>query len=117
MFDHQCRFYPRASLFMAGCPALVWLLFRLGYEMGIARLDRLAAGLVLAVTIYSTRRRASGQPNLPSTLITLRFNDSKPQHWVNQNLYVILWLGGLWLVFFLPPTWLAQNLACHRRAA
>ena len=30
------------------------------------------------------------------------FNDHQPQHWVNQNLYVILWLGALWLVFFLP---------------
>jgi hypothetical protein len=30
------------------------------------------------------------------------FNDQQPQHWVNQNLYVILWLGALWLVAFLP---------------
>ena len=30
------------------------------------------------------------------------FNDLQPQHWINQNLYVILWLGALWLVAFLP---------------
>jgi hypothetical protein len=30
------------------------------------------------------------------------FNDQQPQTWVSQNLYVILWLGVLWLVAFLP---------------
>jgi len=30
------------------------------------------------------------------------FNDQQLQTWVNQNLYVILWLGVLWLVAFLP---------------
>ena len=30
------------------------------------------------------------------------FNDDQPQTWMNQNLYVILWLGALWLVVFLP---------------
>jgi hypothetical protein len=30
------------------------------------------------------------------------FNDQQPQTWINQNLYVILWLGVLWLAAFLP---------------
>ena len=30
------------------------------------------------------------------------FNDQQPQTGVNQNLYVILWLGALWLGAFLP---------------
>jgi len=29
-------------------------------------------------------------------------NDLQPQTWINHNLYVILWLGVLWLVTFLP---------------
>ncbi|MEI7941060.1 MAG: hypothetical protein WCK27_30670, partial [Verrucomicrobiota bacterium] len=37
------------------------------------------------------------------------FNDQQPQTWVNQNLYVILWLGALWLVAFLPT-----HLALHK---
>ena len=42
-------------------------------------------------------------PNVPININYLYgFNDQQPQHWVNQNLYVILWLGVLWLVAFLP---------------
>jgi len=29
-------------------------------------------------------------------------NDLQPQTWINHDLYVILWLGVLWLVTFLP---------------
>jgi hypothetical protein len=42
-------------------------------------------------------------PNLPININYIYgFNDQQPQHWVNQNLYVILWLGVLWLVAFSP---------------
>ena len=42
-------------------------------------------------------------PNTPINLnYVYGFNDQQPQTWINQNLYVILWLGALWLVFFLP---------------
>jgi hypothetical protein len=30
------------------------------------------------------------------------FNDQQPQRWVNQNLYIVLWPGVLWLLAFLP---------------
>jgi hypothetical protein len=30
------------------------------------------------------------------------FNDKVPQHWMNQNLYVALWIATLCLVVFLP---------------
>jgi hypothetical protein len=42
-------------------------------------------------------------PNVPININYLYgFNDRQPQHWINQNLYVILWLGVLWLAAFLP---------------
>ncbi|MGZ5519223.1 MAG: hypothetical protein ACXWJX_16115 [Limisphaerales bacterium] len=30
------------------------------------------------------------------------FNDQHPQTWINQNVYVISWLGVLWLLAFWP---------------
>jgi branched-subunit amino acid permease len=42
-------------------------------------------------------------PNLPINVnYVFGFNDQQPQHWVNQNLYVILYFSVLWLVAFLP---------------
>jgi hypothetical protein len=42
-------------------------------------------------------------PNLPLNINYLYgFNDQKAQTWVNENLYVVLWLGALWLAAFLP---------------
>jgi hypothetical protein len=64
----------------------------------------LAAGLVLVGYFFTPPAGAHlANPNLPININYLYgFNDQQPQHWVNQNLYVILWLGGLWLVAFLP---------------
>jgi hypothetical protein len=64
----------------------------------------LAAGLVFVCCFFTPSAGAHlANPNLPININYLYgFNDQQPQHWVNQNLYVILWLGGLWLVFFLP---------------
>jgi hypothetical protein len=42
-------------------------------------------------------------PNLPINLnYVYGFNDQQPQTWLNQNFYVVLWLGVLWLAAFLP---------------
>jgi hypothetical protein len=49
-------------------------------------------------------------PNLPVNInYVYGFNDRQPQTWVNQNLYVVLWFGVLWLVAYLPT-----HLALHR---
>jgi len=107
MFDRQLPLFTRAlSLFHGWLPLLlVWLLFRLGYDKrALAAWTGLAAGLVLACYFFTPPAGAHlANPNLPININYLYgFNDHQPQHWVNQNFYVILWLGALWLVFFLP---------------
>jgi hypothetical protein len=107
MFDRQLPLFTRGlSLFHGWLPLLlVWLLFRLGYDKrALTAWTGLAAGLVFACYFFTPPAGAHlANPNLPININYLYgFNDQQPQHWVNQNLYVILWLGALWLVFFLP---------------
>ena len=107
MFDRQLPLFTRGlSLFHGWLPLLlVWLLFRLGYDKrALFAWTGLAAGLVLVCYFFTPPAGAHlANPNLPLNINYLYgFNDRQPQHWVNQNLYVILWLGALWLVFFLP---------------
>ena len=107
MFDSQLSLFTRGlSLFHGWLPlVLVWLLVRLGYDKrALPVWTVLAGGLVLACYFFTPP--AGAHPANPNTPINLNylygFNDQQPQHWVNQNLYVILWLGVLWLVAFLP---------------
>jgi hypothetical protein len=64
----------------------------------------LAAGLVLLCCLFTPPAGAHpADPNLPINVNYIYgFNDRQPQNWVNQNLYVILWFGVLWLAAFLP---------------
>ena len=107
MFDPQLSLFTRGlSLFHGWLPLLlVWLLFRLGYDKrALSAWTGLAAALG-GVCYYFTPPAGAhlADPNLPVNLNYLYgFNDQQPQHWVNQNLYVVLWLGVLWLVAFLP---------------
>jgi hypothetical protein len=42
-------------------------------------------------------------PNTPLNINNIYgFNDQKPQSWINQNLYIVLWIAALWLIAFLP---------------
>jgi hypothetical protein len=107
MFDHQLPFFIRAlSLFHGWLPVLlVWLLFRLGYDKRALWVwTALAAGLVLICYFFTPPSGAHpANPNIPINLnYVYGFNDQQPQHWVNQNLYIGLLLGVLWLVAFLP---------------
>ena len=107
MFDHRISLFTRGlSLFHGWLPLLlVWLLFRLGYDKrALTAWTGLAAGLVLACYFFTPPAGAHlANPNLPININYLYgFNDQQPQHWINQNLYVILWLGALWFVTFLP---------------
>jgi hypothetical protein len=107
MFDRQLPLFTRGlSLFHGWLPLLlVWLLFRLGYDKrALFAWTGLAAGLVFVCYFFTPPAGAHlANPNLPININYLYgFNDRQPQHWVNQNLYVILWLGVLWLVFYLP---------------
>ena len=107
MFDPQLPLFTRGlSLFHGWLPLLlVWLLFRLGYDKrALPAWTGLAA--ILGVVCYFFTPPAGAHPSNPNLPININylygFNDQQPQHWVNQNLYVILLLGVLWVVAFLP---------------
>ena len=115
MFDPQLPRFTRAlSLFHGWLPVLlVWLLFRLGYDRrALATWSLLAAALGLICYFFTPP--AGAHPANPNTPVNLNylygFNDRQPQTWLNQNLYVILWLATLWLVVFLPTHRLLQKL-------
>ena len=107
MFDSHLPLFTRGlSLFHGWLPLLlVWLLHRVGYDKrGLPAWTGLAAGLVLVCYFFTPPAGAHlADPNLPINLNYLYgFNDQQPQTWINQNLYVLLWFGALWLVVFLP---------------
>jgi hypothetical protein len=107
MFDHQLPLLTRAlSLFHGWLPLLLlWLLSRLGYDKrALLAWTCVAAGLVLASYFFTLPAgKHPANPNIPVNLnYVYGFNNKQPQHWVNNNLYVILLLVTLWLVVFLP---------------
>lgn len=107
MFDPHLSWFTRAlSLFHGWLPVLlVWLLFRLGYDKrALWRWTLLAAGLLLVCYWFTPPAGAHpANPNLPVNLdYVWGFNNQQPQTWLNQNAYVIGWLGALWLVAYLP---------------
>jgi hypothetical protein len=107
MFDPHLPLFTRGlSLFHGWLPLLlVWLLFRLGYDKrALLAWTVLAAAFGFVCYFFTPPAGARlASANVPININYLYgFNDQQPQHWVNQNLYVILWLGVLWLVAFLP---------------
>jgi hypothetical protein len=107
MFDSHLPLFTRGlSLFHGWLPGLlVWLLFRLGYDKRALPAWTVLAATLCFVCYFFTPAAGShpANPNLPININYLYgFNDQRPQPWVNQNLYVGLWLGGLWLGAFLP---------------
>jgi hypothetical protein len=107
MFDSRLSLFTRGlSLFHGWLPLLlIWLLFRLGYDRrALFAWTGLAVGLVFVCYFFTPPAGAHPvNPNAPININYLYgFNDLQPQHWINQNLYVILWPGALWLAFFLP---------------
>jgi hypothetical protein len=120
MFDSRLPWFARAlSLFHGWLPGLlVWLLFRLGYDRrALAAWSLLAAGLAFICYFFTPPAGAHpANPNLPVNINYLYgFNDQQPQTWLNQNLYVILWLVGLWLVAFLPTHLVLCKIFAPRR--
>ena len=107
MFDPRLPLFTRGlSLFHGWLPLLlVWLLVRVGYDKrALSAWSGLAAGLLLVGYFFTPPAGADlADPNIPINLnYVYGFNDRKPQTWVNQNLYLILWFGALWLVVFFP---------------
>ncbi|OGS49517.1 MAG: hypothetical protein A3J79_08670 [Elusimicrobia bacterium RIFOXYB2_FULL_62_6] len=106
-------FEPRLTLFLRGLSLfhgwlpllLVWLLGRLGYDKrALYAWTGLAAALVLVSYFFTPPAGARlADPDIPVNLNYIYgFNDRRPQAWVSQNLYIVLWLAALWLAAFLP---------------
>lgn len=115
MFDRQPPLFTRGlSLFHGWLPfLLVWLLSRLGYDKrALPAWTGLAAGLVFVCYFFTPPAGAHPvNPNLPINLnLIYGFNDHRPQSWINQNLYVVLWFGVLWLAAFLPTHLVLRRL-------
>ena len=107
MFEPRLSLFTRGlSLFHGWLPLLLaWLLVRLGYDRrALATWTVLAAGLVFVCYFFAPPAGAHlANPSIPVNLnYVYGFNDQQPQTWVNQNVYVIMWFGALWLVAFLP---------------
>ena len=104
--SHLSHFTRGLSLFHGWLPLLlVWLLFRVGYDRrALAAWTFLAAGLVLACYFFTPPSGAHPQdPNMPVDINYLYgFDDRKPQTWMNENLYAVLWPCALWVAAFLP---------------
>ncbi len=114
MFQSQFSLFTRGLLLFRGwLPLLlVWLLVRLGYDKrALSAWTGMAAGLVFICYFFTPPAGAHlANSNISINLnYVYGFNDQQPQTWVNQELYVILWLGALWLVAFLPT-----HLALHK---
>lgn len=123
MFDHQLPLFTRGlSLFHGWLPLLlVWLLVRLGYDKrALSAWMILATGLVFVCYLFVPPAGAHlANPNIPVNInYVYGFNDRQPQTWANQNLYVLLWLGVLGLVAFLPTHLALRRIfAATRRPA
>lgn len=107
MFDHNLPLLTRGlSLFHGWLPLLlVWLLIRLGYDKRAFPIwSVLAAALVFISYFFLPPAGAHlANPNTPVNIdYVYGFNDKVPQHWVNQDLYVVLWIAALFLMAFLP---------------
>jgi len=118
MFDHNLPLFTRGlSLFHGWLPLLlVWLLLRLGYDQrAYPAWTALAAVLVLVSYFFlppagAHLANASAPVNID---YVYGFNDQEPQHWMDQRLYVVLWIGVLWGAVFLP-THLVLRRLCRR---
>jgi hypothetical protein len=115
MFDPHLSIFTRGlSLFHAWLPLLlVWLVFRVGYDKRALKYwTVLAVGIVFVCYRFTPPAGAHlANPNTPININDLYgFNEQQPQTWMNENLYVILWVGALWLVAFLPTHLVLRKL-------
>ncbi len=121
MFDPALPLFTRGlSLFHGWLPLLlVWLLFRLGYDRRALAAWTVMAAVLGLICYYFTPPAGAhlADPNTPININYLYgFNDRQPQHWVNQNIYVILWLLGLWTAAYLPTHMVLRRMFSRKNA-
>ena len=107
MFDPKLPLFTRGlSLFHGWLPLLlVWLLFKLGYDRRALPAWTVLATILVLICYFFTPAAGAHQKNVNAPVnlnYVYGFNDQAPQHWVNQNFYVFLWLVALYLIVFWP---------------
>jgi hypothetical protein len=107
MFRPSIPLFARGlSLFHGWLPlVLIWLVSRLGYD----KRAFMAWGMLATILVFVSYLFLPGlggahvNPNTPVNVdYVYGFSDKEPQHWMNQNLYVAVYLAALWGVVFFP---------------
>jgi hypothetical protein len=107
MFRSSIPLHARGlSLFHGWLPLLLlWLVYRLGYDKRALKAWGLLAVVLVLVSYLFMPPAGAGlaDPNLPVNInYVWGLNDSTPQQWMNQSLYVVVYLIALWLVIYFP---------------
>jgi len=107
MFNAKIPLFTRGlSLFHGWLPfLLVWLLGRVGYDKhALPAWTALATALVLVCYFFTPPPGTHvTNPNIPININHIYgFSEAQPQTWINQNIYIVGWIGALWLVAFFP---------------
>lgn len=115
MFDSRISLFTRGlSLFHGWLPfLLIWLLRRVGYDKrALFAWGTFATALVLVCYFFTPPAGAHlVDPNIPININNIYgFNDQHPQSWINQNIYIILWITALWLLVFVPTHFLLRKI-------
>lgn len=115
MFDPKIPLFARfLSLYHGWLPLLLaWLLLRVGYDKrAFAAWSALAAGLVLISYFFLPPAGAHlANPNQPVNIdYVYGMNDRVPQQWMDQRLYIVVWIGVLCLLLFLPTHLLLSKI-------
>lgn len=116
MFRPTLPLFTRAlSLFHGWLPLLlIWLVLRLGYDRrALGAWGLLAVALVLVSYAFLPAPGAAlANPNIPVNVdYVYGFSDREPQRWVDQRLYVAIYLAALWGAVFIPTHALLRRIA------
>jgi len=115
MFRPTLTLFARGlSLFHGWLPLLlIWLLYRLGYDQRAFKAWGILATLLVLVSYLFLPPAGAllANPNTPVNIdYVYGFSDKEPQHWMNQSLYIAVYLAALWGLVFLPTHLLLRKL-------
>lgn len=116
MFDPKVPLFARGLSFFHGwLPLLLlWLVRHLGYDRrALVRWGLL--GTALVVISFAYLPAAGAVRAFPSCPINIDyvwgFNDDRPQTWMDQRLYVGVYISALWLVLYVPTHVVLERFA------
>jgi hypothetical protein len=121
MFRPSIPLFARGlSLFHGWLPlVLIWLVGRLGYDKRAFKAWGILATILVLISYLFLPGLGAVQAN-PNTPVNVDyvygFSDKQPQHWMNQNLYVAVYLAALWGMVFFPTHCLLRRIVRPARA-